>query len=189
MDARQLQKGARFIYPQCACAVTCSVNPACFCNCSGALQLLKASNTAVSSAAIVANRVSGACAAVLWWQGEERVPTSVLATALRRLHLAAQEGRCPLFALRPALAQMQSSPAPLRLTLAPAAQGQLAVTVFKRRGPAMLTPLQLMLPVAGVSVRRTLRRVAATPAPPVADRPLLEPGDAVVRTAPERIAA
>ena len=132
---------------------------------------------------------SGACAAVLWWQGEERVPTTVLATALRRLHLAAQEGRCPLFALRPVAAQAQSSPAPLRLTLAPAAQGLLAVTVFKRRGPAMLTPLQLMLPVAGVSARRTLRRVAATPAPPVADRPLLEPGNAVVRTAPERIAA
>jgi len=132
---------------------------------------------------------SGACAAVVWWQGEERAPATVLATALRRLHLAAQEGRCPLFALRPAAAQTQSSPAPLRLALAPAPHGQLAVTVFKRRGPAMVRPLQLLLPAAGVSARRTLRRVEAAPTPPLAHVPLLEPGDVVVRTAPERIAA
>lgn len=132
---------------------------------------------------------SGACMAVLWWQGEERAPATVLATALRRLHLAAQEGHCPLFALRPAAAQTQSSPAPLRLTLAPAPQGQLAVTVFKRRGPAMVTPLQLLLPVAGVPARRPLQRVETAPRLPVAAAPLLEPGDAVVRTAPERIAA
>jgi protein ImuA len=41
---------------------------------------------------------SGACAAVLWWQREERAPAAALATALRRLHLAALEGQCPLFA-------------------------------------------------------------------------------------------
>ncbi len=132
---------------------------------------------------------SGACAAVLWWQGEERVPATVLATALRRLHLAAQEGRSPLFALRPAAAQTQSSPAPLRLALVPAPQGGLAVTVFKRRGPAMQAPLHLMLPMAGVPARRALRRVDAAPVPPVAAPPLLEPGHAVVRPAPERIAA
>ena len=131
---------------------------------------------------------SGACAAVLWWQGEERAPATVLATSLRRLHLAAQDGRCPLFALRSAAAQTQSSPAPLRLTLAPASQGQLAVTVFKRRGPAMLTPLQLTLPMAAVPARRILRRVEAAPVP-AAGLPLLEPANAVVRTAPERIAA
>ena len=137
---------------------------------------------------------SGACAAVLWWQGEERVPAAALATALRRLHLAAQEeaeGACPLFALRPAGARAQSSPAPLRLALEPTAQGQLAVSAFKRRGPAMATPLLLTLPVAGVPVRRSLRRVVvAAPAPPAAAAVMLsEPGDAVVRAAPERIAA
>lgn len=132
---------------------------------------------------------SGACAAVLWWQGQERAPATVLATALRRLHLAAQEGRSPLFALRPAAAQMQSSPAPLRLALAPAPQGRLAVTVFKRRGPAMQAPLHLMLPMADLPARRTLRRVEAAPVPPVAAPPLLEPGHAVVRPASERIAA
>jgi hypothetical protein len=132
---------------------------------------------------------SGACTAVLWWQGDERSPAAVLATALRRLHLAAQEGGCPLFALRPAAVRAQSSPALLRLALEPAPQGQLAVTVFKRRGPAMTAPLQLTLPVASAPARQTLRRVAAPLLPPVSAPPLLEPGDAVVRTAPERIAA
>lgn len=129
---------------------------------------------------------SGACAAVLWWQKEERAPAAALATALRRLHLAALEGACPLFALRPTSAHMQSSPAPLRLVLEPMAQGRLAVTAFKRRGPAMATPLLLMLPVAGLSARRVLRRVQA---PPAAVLSLSEPADAVVRVASERIAA
>jgi hypothetical protein len=131
---------------------------------------------------------SGACAAVLWWQGDERSPAAALATTLRRLHLAADT--CPLFALRPGSARAQSSPAPLRLALEPAPQGQLIVTAFKRRGPAMVTPLQLTLPVAGVPASRALRRVAASPMPPaVVASPLLEPGDAVVRATPERIAA
>lgn len=132
---------------------------------------------------------SGACAAVLWWQGPARSPAAALATALRRLHLAAQEAGCPLLALRPAAARTQSSPAPLRLLLEPAAQGQLAVTAFKRRGPAMAAPLWLTLPIAGLPAHRVLRRVQAAPALPVADLPLPEPTDAVVRAAPERFAA
>jgi hypothetical protein len=132
---------------------------------------------------------AGACAAVLWWQGDERSPSAALATVLRRLHLAAQDGSCPLLALRPAAVRAQSSPAPLRLALAPAPHGQLAVTVFKRRGPAMTAPLQLTLPMAGTPVCRTLRQVAAPPLLPVAAPALSEPGDAVVRPASERIAA
>ena len=133
---------------------------------------------------------SGACAAVLWWQAEARSPAAALTTALRRLHLAAQEAHCPLLALRPASAHTQSTPAPLRLLLEPAAQGQLAVTALKRRGPAMAAPLWLTLPVAGLPARRTLQRVPAAPVPPpLADHPLPEPADAVVRAAPERFAA
>jgi protein ImuA len=132
---------------------------------------------------------SGACAAVLWWQQEERAPAAALANALRRLHLAAQEGHCPLFALRPATARAQSSPAPLRLALEPVAQRQLAVTVFKRRGPAMAAPLLLSLPAAGLPARRALRQVPARPAPPVAGRAPSELADAVAGAAPERIAA
>jgi len=130
---------------------------------------------------------SGVCAAVLWWQGSERASATVLATVLRRLHLAAD--RCPLFALRPAAARPQASPAPLRLALEPVALGQLAVTVFKRRGPAMAVPLLLRLPVAGRPARRTLRRVPASAAPRGANLSLSEPADVVVRAAPERIAA
>ena len=135
---------------------------------------------------------SGACAAVLWWQKAERSPTAALTTTLRRLHLAAQEGHGPLFALRPASARVQSSPAPLRLALEPAPRGQLAITVFKRRGPAMSAPLLLTLPVAGSPLRRTLRQVVvptALAAPPALVLSSPEPADAVAGTAPERIAA
>ena len=129
---------------------------------------------------------SGACAAVLWWQAEVRAPAAALATALRRLHLAAQEGACPLFALRPASMRMQASPAPLRLALEPLAHGELAVLAFKRRGPAMVAPIVLTLPVANgpASARRASRR---TPAGLVAVSS--ESGDVVVRAAPERAAA
>ena len=132
---------------------------------------------------------SGACAAVLWWQGQARAPAAALATALRRLHLAA--GNCPLFAFRPTTARAQSSPAPLRLVLEPTAQTQLTVTVFKRRGPVMAAPLSLTLPIASVPASRALRRVsipAASPLP-LEVLSLSESADAVVRAAPERIAA
>lgn len=84
---------------------------------------------------------AGSCAAVLWWAAG---PTT--ATALRRLHLAAQAGTTPLMALRPAAARGLSSPAPLRLACMPQAGRQLAVDVFKRRGPPMAAPLTLALP-------------------------------------------
>jgi len=155
----------------------------------GRLVLVKPGSLADAAWAAEQGLRSGACAAVLWWQQEERAPAAALAGALRRLHLAAQEGRCPLFALRPAAARAQSSPAPLRLALEPVAQRQLAVAVFKRRGPAMATPLLLALPVAGLPARRALRQVQALPAPPVAVLSLSESGGVVVRAAPERIAA
>lgn len=130
---------------------------------------------------------AGVCSAVLWWQQEVRAPA--LATVLRRLHLAAQQGACPLFALRPVDASAQASPAPLRLSLAPAAQGRLAVTVFKRRGPAMAAPLLLALPNP---VRRAVRRVlqgGAVDAGSAGGLSTQELDHAVVRVAPERLAA
>jgi protein ImuA len=130
---------------------------------------------------------SGACAAVLWWQEAERAPAATLTTTLRRLHLAAQAGHCPLFALRPAAARAQSSPAPLRLTLEPEAQWQLAVTVFKRRGPAMAAPLLLTLPIAGLTARRGIQRVRTLTSYPT--RVVSESADAVAGATPERIAA
>jgi protein ImuA len=120
---------------------------------------------------------SGALAAVLWWEGCAHTTTAML----RRLHLAATDGRTPLFALRPAAARAQSSPAPLRLALEPAAAQQLSIDVFKRRGPPMAAPLRLALPAVAPAAprRRAPRRI---PAPQ-------EPPHAVVRLAPERAAA
>ena len=92
--------------------------------------------------------------AVLAWLPQVR------AEQLRRLQLAAQTHGKPLFALRPAQAQAESSPAVLRLLLAPSpdspavqthTQGQtqvqgtdaLCLHVLKRRGPPLLQPLLL----------------------------------------------
>ena len=88
--------------------------------------------------------------AVLAWLPQVR------AEQLRRLQLAAQSHGKPLFALRPAQAQAVSSPAVLRLLLAPwpdsplvQAQAQvqgadaLCLHVLKRRGPPLLQPLLL----------------------------------------------
>ncbi len=98
---------------------------------------------------------SGGCGTALWW-GDLTVPM------LRRLHLAAREHGCLLLALRPPSARRQSSPAPLRLACSPAAQGQLTIDVFKRRGPAQAAPLHLHLPPVGGAVPD---HVVARPAP------------------------
>ena len=115
---------------------------------------------------------AGVLAAVLWWQGRE----PVAAATLRRLHLAATEGRTPLFGFRPLSVRSQSSPAPLRLVLELQAHGRLGVDVFKRRGPPLAAPLVLDLP-------GPVRRRRAAPVPKEA------PTDAVVRPAPALAAA
>ena len=55
---------------------------------------------------------------------------------LRRLQVHAQSCDSPVFLFRPATAQLDASPAPLRLLVDVAADWQLSVKVFKRRGPA-----------------------------------------------------
>jgi protein ImuA len=117
---------------------------------------------------------AGVLAAVLWWQGREPVASPTL----RRLHLASLEGRTPLFALRPMSVRSHSSPALLRLALDLSAPGQLALDVFKRRGPPLAAPLMIDLP-APVR-RRAARRVASA----AKDNP-----HALVRPAPARVAA
>ncbi|MCR5866151.1 MULTISPECIES: translesion DNA synthesis-associated protein ImuA [Aquincola] len=112
---------------------------------------------------------SRACAAVLWWSD---APAGVW----RRLHLAAQDSGCPLWAMRPLAARGQASAAPLRLAAEAAAGGQLAVQVFKRRGPAMAAPVLLTLPLAAPLLRRSVM-----PAPEVAH--------AVAGAAPALVAA
>lgn len=85
---------------------------------------------------------SGSAGAVLWWSRQ------VLPATLRRLHLVAQEGGTPLFALRPPAARAHASPAPLRLALQALAGSRLEIDLFKRNGPALARPLQLVLPPA-----------------------------------------
>ena len=77
---------------------------------------------------------SGSCAALLYWAGRLRH------ASLRRLHLAAQCGPTLFFLLRPDSEAALPSPAPLRLALAPAPAG-VAVSIVKRRGPALAAPL------------------------------------------------
>ena len=76
----------------------------------------------------------GSCGALLCWLPRAR------AESLRRLHLAVQGSDTLCFAFRPATAAQQASPAPLRLALAPAPAG-VAVSIVKRRGPALAAPL------------------------------------------------
>jgi protein ImuA len=107
---------------------------------------------------------SGALGAVLWWEAAPQGRVFTLPATLRRLHLAAMEGRTPLFAMRPAAVRAQSSPAPLRLAIEPVPTQGVAVDVFKRRGPPMAAPLVLTLPGPALLPlsRRRHRAVAPT---------------------------
>jgi protein ImuA len=125
--------------------------------------------TGEADAAWAAEQVlrSGSAAAVLWWSRE------TLPATLRRLHLAAQDGATPLFALRPAPCRSQSSPAPLRVALEPAPAGHLQVELFKRRGPTLTQPVVLSLPgppgaAATPSSHPVLADVVAGPVPALA---------------------
>ncbi|MDI1271052.1 MAG: translesion DNA synthesis-associated protein ImuA [Polaromonas sp.] len=78
-------------------------------------------------------------AAVLAWLPDAR------SAHLRRLQMAAHAHSQLLFVFRPLRAQLESSPAPLRLLLegAAAEEGNLRVHVLKRRGPPLAAPLLL----------------------------------------------
>jgi protein ImuA len=79
---------------------------------------------------------SGCCGALLLWQNHARGET------LRRLHLAAQSGDALFCMLRPLTAAQQASPAPLRLSITPAAGG-IDIGFVKRKGPQRDAPLFL----------------------------------------------
>ena len=81
---------------------------------------------------------SGCCGALLLWQKHARGET------LRRLHLAAQSADTLFCMLRPLEAAREASPAPLRLSLKPAAGG-IDIGFVKRRGPLREAPLFLPL--------------------------------------------
>jgi protein ImuA len=103
-------------------------------------QLIWIRTTRSSDALWAAEQVlrSGSCGALLLWQNHARGET------LRRLHLAAQSAETLFFMLRPLAAAQDSSPAPLRLSLRPAAGG-MNIEFVKRRGPQRDAPLFLPL--------------------------------------------
>lgn len=68
---------------------------------------------------------------------------------IRRLQLAARHTTGPVFVFRPWAAQHSPSPAPLRMLLLPRRYPDLAVQIIKRRGPVMLAPIDIAIPIPG----------------------------------------
>jgi protein ImuA len=98
---------------------------------------------------------------------------------LRRLQLAANGSEGLTFVFRPAAAQAESSPAPLRLLCQAGPSGQISVQVIKRRGPVSSAPVILpaLLPpviARALSVVRKARIPAFSPVESshVMDRPV-----------------
>jgi protein ImuA len=101
---------------------------------------------------------SGCCGALLLWQQHARGET------LRRLHLAAQSGETLFCMLRPLAAAQEASPAPLRLSLKPAAGG-IDIGFVKRRGPQRDAPLFLPLTPTLLQRHAPLDRTTSATAP------------------------
>lgn len=115
---------------------------------------------------------AGTCGAVLAWPGHLR------ADALRRLQVSAQASDTFLVLFRPLEAARHTSPAPLRLALAPA-KGGVMVTFIKRRGPQRDEPLYIPLAPAPVLLRQhaTLdRHLPAAPADRIVPAELVDAG-------------
>ena len=94
---------------------------------------------------------SNACAAVLAW------PQAANYAELRRLQIAAEGSPSVLAVLfRPPRVARETTPAPLRLSLA-TAHGELAVRVLKRRGAPLVNPILLRSHAPAVSSRRAQR--------------------------------
>lgn len=107
---------------------------------------------------------------------------------LRRLHLAARQGRCRLFLVRDARQAAQPSPAPLRLLLRPCLPGDLEIEVHKQAGGRAGQRLRLALlpdclrtPMAAVprmpAPQQAWRQTAAPPREPMPPPSLPERDD------------
>ncbi|MGF6770945.1 protein ImuA [Paraburkholderia sp. GAS199] len=110
-------------------------------------------------AATQALKQSGIGAVLVWLRNAR-------ADKVRRLQVAAQESASLAFVIRPSEAATQSSPAPLRMLCAPIlpANAQtinrrqwlkeigMSIDIFKRRGPPLAEPVQLLLPLQSVSL-------------------------------------
>lgn len=96
-------------------------------------------------------------ALLLWLPAREQDPR-----LLRRLHLAAQQGRCWLVAIRPHRFRQHSSPAPLRLQLQPAG-ADMTVEIIKQ--PGGWAGQRLTLPWLPASLHDTRPATAQLAAP------------------------
>lgn len=85
--------------------------------------------------------------------------------AMRRLQLLASRQQAPVFLLRDARALNAPSPAALRLQLA-ARDGELAVTILKRRGRPLLEPVTLQVHPAHWREAQVVAPAAQAPAEP-----------------------
>ncbi len=123
-------------------------------------QLVWVRSSRVTDALWAAEQIlrSGSCGALLFWAAHAR------GESLRRLHLAAQSGDTLLFLMRPLTAAQDASPAPLRLSLRPAAGG-IELGFVKRRGPRRDAPLFLPLTPSLLQRHATLDRPQPAPAP------------------------
>jgi cell division inhibitor SulA/protein ImuA len=87
---------------------------------------------------------SAACGGVLVW------PHQISYTQLRRLQLAAEDGRSLAVLFRPSQAAREPTPAALRIALATSAGG-LALSILKRRGAPLSRPILLPASLAPAS--------------------------------------
>jgi hypothetical protein len=99
---------------------------------------------------------SGSCAAVLAWPGTGSQPL------LRRLQLAAEEGKSFGVLFGPTRNAAQPSPAPLRIQLA-ASRERLELQILKRRGGGWAPPLLLDLESADAASSPPLSAVPDIP--------------------------
>ena len=104
---------------------------------------------------------------------------------LRRLQVHAQACDAPVFLFRPALAQCQASPAPLRVLATLGERWQLNVQVLKRRGPLHEGWVALQAIPGGLSAVLPPRLFDAAPSHPV-HSPEVPHVDALGRLAPQR---
>jgi hypothetical protein len=102
---------------------------------------------------------SNACGAVLAW------PQRIKYVELRRLQIAAEGGRAAAFLFRSGEAACESSPAPLRIAV-DTAHGGLALSLLKRRGAPLVSPIMLppMPPAASRNCSHVDRRSLSPPA-------------------------
>ena len=94
---------------------------------------------------------------------------------LRRLQLAAGGSEGLAFVFRPAAAQAESSPAPLRLLCQAEQFGKISLEIIKRRGPAASAPVLLTPPLPSILKKAVEmpRAVAKTASPIVVPLPAI----------------